>query len=375
MRIGVPREIKNREKRVGLVAESVGELVADGHDVLVETGAGEGIGQADALYQAAGARIAPDAAAVFDAADMIVKVKEPQPAECAMLRPGQLLFTYLHLAADPVQADGLVRSGCTAIAYETVTAPQGGLPLLAPMSEVAGRMSVQAGARCLEGAVGGAGVLLGGVPGVEPAKVVVIGAGVSGSHAIAMAAGLGAEIVAIDRDPARLRALDSLYAGRIKTVYSTAAAIERHVLQADLVIGTVLVPGAAAPKLVTADHIARMKPGSAIVDVSVDQGGCVATTHATTHDDPTFIVDDVVHYCVANMPGGVARTSAFALNNATLPYVRRLAAEGLDALRSDVHFRNGLTVHQGVITHQAVAHDLGRDYVPATQMLELEKAA
>jgi alanine dehydrogenase len=375
MRIGIPKEIKSNEKRVGLILESVGELVRDGHALYVESGAGEGIGQADDAYEAAGATVLPDAAAVFETADMIVKVKEPQPSECAMLRPGQILFTYLHLAADPAQTEGLARSGATAIAYETVTSPEGGLPLLAPMSEVAGRMSVQAGARCLEGASGGKGVLLGGVPGIDPAKVVVLGAGVAGSHAIAMAAGLGADVTAIDRNMKRLRELDAHYQGRIKTIYSTTAAIERHILEADLVVGTVLIPGAAAPKLITRDLVSRMQPGSAIVDVAVDQGGCAETTHPTTHDEPTFIVDGVVHYCVANMPGGVARSAAFALNNATLPYVRRLAAMGLEALRDDAHFRTGLNVHRGVITHEAVARDLGYEFVPAAEMLNIRRAA
>ena len=375
MRIGIPKEVKPNEKRVGLVAESVQELVRDGHAVFVQAGAGAGIGQSDALYEAAGATILPDAAAIFEAAEMIVKVKEPQAAECAMLRPGQILFTYLHLAADRRQAEGLLKSGATAIAYETVTAPEGGLPLLAPMSEVAGRMSVQAGARCLEGASGGAGLLLGGVPGIDPAKVVVLGAGVAGSHAIAMAVGLGAEVVAIDRDIRRLRALDAHYHGRIKTAYSTSAAIERHVLEADLVIAAVLIPGAAAPKLISRDLVSRMKPGSAIVDVAVDQGGCAETTRATTHDDPTYIVDGVVHYCVANMPGGVARSAAFALNNATLPYVRRLAARGLDALRDDPHFLAGLNIYSGAVTHAAVARDLGYRLVAAAETLKLQRVA
>jgi alanine dehydrogenase len=368
-------EIKANEKRVGLVAESVRDLVRDGHEIFVEAGAGDGIGQSDAIYQAAGATILPDAAAVFEAAGMIVKVKEPQPRECAMLRPGQILFTYLHLAADPKQAEGLMKSGATAVAYETITSPEGGLPLLTPMSEVAGRMSVQAGARCLEGASGGAGLLLGGVPGIDPAKVVVLGAGVAGSHAIAMAVGLGAEVVAIDRNLNRLRELDAHYRGRISTAYSTAAAIERHVLEADLVIGTVLIPGSAAPKLISRDLVSRMKPGSAIVDVAVDQGGCAETTHATTHDDPTYIVDGVVHYCVANMPGGVARSAAFALNNATLPYVRRLAAMGLDALRDDPHFLAGLNIYNGAVTHAAVARDLGFRLVSAAEMLKFQRVA
>jgi len=375
MRIAVPKEIKTNEKRVGLVAESVQELVRDGHELFVEAGAGEGIGQYDALYTEAGATILPDAAATVAAADMIVKVKEPQPSETAMLRPGQILFTYLHLAADATQAEGLVKSGASAIAYETITSPKGGLPLLAPMSEVAGRMSVQAGARCLESIMGGSGVLLGGVPGIDPAKVIVLGAGVAGSHAIAMAVGLGAEVVAIDRNLDRLRELDAHYRGRIKTVYSTSVAIERHVLDADLVIGTVLIPGAAAPKLITRDLVSRMKRGAAIVDVAVDQGGCAETTRPTTHAEPTYLVDGVVHYCVANMPGGVARSAAFALNNATLPFVRRLAGSGLASLRDDPHFLSGLNVHEGMITHEAVARDLDYTYVPAAELLDARRAA
>jgi alanine dehydrogenase len=376
MRIGVPKEIKSHERRVGLVAESVRELTARGHAVLVETGAGDGIGQPDDVYRAAGAEIAADAAAVFEAADMVVKVKEPQPQECAMLRPGQVLFTYLHLAPDPVQARGLVQSRCTAIAYETVTSPKGGLPLLAPMSEVAGRMATQVAARCLENSAGGAGILMGGVPGVEPGKVVILGGGVAGSNALAIAVGMGADAVVIDRDVDRLRALDAHYGTRIRTVHSNAAAIERHVLAADAVIGTVLLPGAAAPKLVTRDLVARMKPGSVIVDVAVDQGGCAETTHATTHDDPTFIVDGVVHYCVANMPGGVARTSAFALNNATLPHVLAIAGKGVErALAEDPHLRNGLNVCRGAITHAAVANDLAVPYVPPAELLPYAAAA
>jgi alanine dehydrogenase len=338
--------------------------------VAVETGAGLGAGLSDAHYVTAGAAILPDAAAVFASADMIVKVKEPQPAECAMLRQDQVLFTYLHLAADPIQTAGLRQSGCIAIAYETITDASGRLPLLAPMSEVAGRMAVQAGARCLEQAMGGSGILLGGVPGVEPAKVVIIGAGVAGSHALAMAVGLGADVTVIDRDLGRLKALDAQYAGRVRTVFSTSEAIERHVVAADLVIGTVLVPGAAAPKLVTREMVAAMKPGAVIVDVAVDQGGCCATTRATTHAAPTFIESGVVHYCVANMPGGVARTSTFALNNATLPYVMALAEKGWRrALADDAHFKRGLNVCQGRVTFQAVAHDLALDYTPAETCL------
>jgi len=376
MRIGVPKEIKTNEKRVGLVADSVRELTGRGHAVLVETGAGEGIGQGDALYRAAGAEIAPDAAAVFEAADMIVKVKEPQPAECAMLRAGQTLFTYLHLAPDPVQARGLVKSSCTAIAYETVTGAKGGLPLLAPMSEVAGRMATQVAAHCLENSHGGAGILIGGVPGVEPAKVVILGGGVAGSNALVIAVGMGADVTVIERDVERLRALDARYGTRIKTIHSNAAAIERHVLAADAVIGTVLLPGAAAPKLITRELVAGMKPGSVIVDVAVDQGGCAETTRATTHDDPTFVVDGVVHYCVANMPGGVARISAFALNNATLPHVLAIAEKGVErALRDDEHLRAGLNICRGAITHRAVANDLHLPYVAPAELLPLAAAA
>ena len=370
MRIGVPKEIKANENRVGLVPACVRELCARGHEVAVETGAGLGAGLTDEQYVVAGAKILPDAAAVFTRADMIVKVKEPQAAECAMLRPDQVLFTYLHLAADPQQTAALCRSGCIAIAYETITDAAGRLPLLAPMSEVAGRMAVQAGARCLEQSMGGSGILLGGVPGVEPAKVVILGAGVAGSHATAMAVGLGAEVTVLDRDLARLKALDAHYAGRVRTVFSTKDAIERHVLTADLVIGTVLVPGAAAPKLITRAMVAGMRPGAAIVDVAVDQGGCCETTRPTTHATPTFLESGVVHYCVANMPGGVARTSTFALNHATLPYAMALADKGWrHALAADPHFKDGLNVCQGRITFQAVARDLALDYTPAETCL------
>ena len=370
MRIGVPKEIKANENRVGLVPACVRELCARGHEVAVETGAGLGAGLTDEQYVVAGAKILPDAAAVFTRADMIVKVKEPQAAECAMLRPDQVLFTYLHLAADPQQTAALCRSGCIAIAYETITDAAGRLPLLAPMSEVAGRMAVQAGARCLEQSMGGSGILLGGVPGVEPAKVVILGAGVAGSHATAMAVGLGAEVTVLDRDLARLKALAAHYAGRVRTVFSTKDAIERHVLTADLVIGTVLVPGAAAPKLITRAMVAGMRPGAAIVDVAVDQGGCCETTRPTTHATPTFLESGVVHYCVANMPGGVARTSTFALNHATLPYVVALADKGWrHALAADPHFKDGLNVCQGRITFQAVARDLALDYTPAETCL------
>lgn len=360
MRIGVPKEIKNREYRVGLVPAGVRELVEAGHEVFVQSTAGAGIGVDDAAYQAAGAKIAATAADVFAAADLIVKVKEPQLAECQMLRRGQTLFTYLHLAADAAQAKALMASGATAIAYETVTAPDGSLPLLTPMSEVAGRMSIQVGAASLQKANGGLGVLLGGVPGVTPAKVVVLGGGVSGTNAAEMAVGMRADVTVVDRSLPRLRALDALFAGRLKTAASTAEAIESLVTQADLVIGAVLVTGAAAPKLVTRDMVRKMKPGAVMVDISIDQGGCFETSRPTTHDDPTYVVDGVVHYCVTNMPGAVPRTSTFALTNATLPYVKALANFGVQgALEHDAHLARGLNVFDGAITHEAVARALG----------------
>ncbi|MCZ8233804.1 MAG: alanine dehydrogenase [Inhella sp.] len=364
MRLGVPTEIKNHEYRVGMTPSSVREAVHHGHQVMVQAGAGAGIGCDDAAYQAAGARILPDAASVFEQADMIVKVKEPQPQECAMLRRGQLLFTYLHLAPDPEQAAGLMKSGCTAIAYETITDARGGLPLLAPMSEVAGRMAVQVGAVALQKANGGLGVLLGGVPGVAPAKVAVLGGGVVGTHAARMAMGLGAEVTVLDKSLPRLRQLDEVFGGRLRTAYASLDATEEAVLGADLVVGAVLVPGASAPKLVRRAHLARMKPGSVIVDVAIDQGGCFETSHATTHADPTYVVDGVVHYCVANMPGAVPRTSTFALNNATLPFTLALADLGWQAAcRADPHLAAGLTVHEGQVTHVAVARDLGLPHV------------
>lgn len=369
--IGAPKEVKNHEYRIGLTPAGVGELTAAGHEVVVETNGGAAIGFDDEQYVAAGARIVPDAATVFAQAEMIVKVKEPQPEECRMLRPGQLLFTYLHLAPDPVQTQLLLESGATAIAYETVTSLQGGLPLLAPMSEVAGRMSIQAGCHSLEKAQGGSGTLLGGVPGVEPAKVVVIGGGVVGTNAARMAMGLGADVTIIDRSISRLKELDTLFEGRMKTLYSTRDAIERQCMAADLVVGAVLIPGAAAPKLVSADLVKRMKPGSVMVDVAIDQGGCFETSKPTTHQDPVYIVDDVVHYCVANMPGGVARTSTLALTNATLPYVLALAKKGLvQALEDDRCLRDGLNVHEGQVTYQAVAETLGYEYVPVMQALK-----
>lgn len=371
MLIGVPKEIKNHEYRVGLTPGSVRELIAHGHKVLVETGAGNGIGMRDEDYAAAGAAIAPTAAQIFAQADLIVKVKEPQPAERKQLRPGQVLFTYLHLAPDPEQAKDLIASGATCIAYETVTSSRGGLPLLAPMSEVAGRMSIQAGATALQKAHGGRGVLLGGVPGVEPGKVVILGGGVVGSHAADMAVGLGADVTVIDRSVDVLRVINAHWGGRVKTVVSTRDAVEKHVLTADLVIGGVLIPGAAAPKLVTAAMIKRMQPGSVVVDVAIDQGGCFETSHATTHADPTYVVDDVVHYCVANMPGAVPRTSTFALNNVTLPFVLDLADKGWRrALIEDPHLMNGLNIHQGRVTNHEVAEALGLDYEPAADVVK-----
>jgi alanine dehydrogenase len=370
MLIGVPKEIKTHEYRVGLVPASVRELIHNGHQVMVETHAGAGIGFDDHAYESAGAAIAKTAADVFAKADMIVKVKEPQPVECKMLRKGQLLFTYLHLAPDPEQTKGLIESGCTAIAYETVTSPRGGLPLLAPMSEVAGRMSVQVGAHCLEKAQGGAGILLGGVPGVAPARVVIIGGGVSGTHAARMAVGMEANVTVIDRSIDRLRELDEVFAAKLTTEFSTVDAIERAVINADLVIGAVLVPGAAAPKLVTREMVKRMRPGSVLVDIAIDQGGCFETSHATTHADPTYVVDGVIHYCVANMPGGVARTSTFALNNATLPFAIALANKGWrQACHDDPHLRHGLNIHDGQVVYKAVAQALGLKYTPPESFL------
>jgi len=360
MRIGVPREIKIHEYRVGLVPAGVRELTGAGHEVIVESGAGCGIGVDDAHYEACGARIVSTAREVFDTAEMIVKVKEPQPQEYAMLQADQLLFTYLHLAADREQALGLVRSGATAIAYETVTGRGGSLPLLTPMSEVAGRMSIQVGAGCLQKAQGGFGVLLGGVPGVPPAKVVIIGGGVAGTHAAEMAVGMRAHVTVVDRSVDRLRELSSMFGASLHTTYSTAETIERLVLDADLVVGAVLVVGAAAPRLVTREMVRRMKPGTVLVDVAIDQGGCFETSHPTTHAEPTFLVDGVIHYCVANMPGAVPRTSTFALTNATLPYVRALADLGWEeAMKRDPGLAAGLNVQGGRIIHQAVATALG----------------
>lgn len=364
MKIGVPKEIKTREYRVGLVPGSVRELVHNGHDVYVETNAGVTIGYDDQAYQDVGATILLTPEEVFDVADMIVKVKEPQPQECILLREGQLLFTFLHLAPDPVQAEGLMKSGCTAIAYETVTDTHGGFPLLSPMSEVAGRMSVQVGAHNLEIAQGGPGILLGGVPGVEPARVLVVGGGVVGTNAARMALGLGAKVTIIDRSIPRLQDLDHTFGARIHTVYSTIDNLERLVEGADLVIGAVLLPGASAPKLITKNMISKMRPGSVLVDVAIDQGGCFETSRPTTHDKPTYTVDGVIHYCVANIPGAVARTSTLALNHATLPFVLQLANLGGEkALLENLHLLDGLTVCRGRITNEAAARDLGHDYL------------
>ena len=365
MLIGVPKEIKNHEYRVGMTPASVRELIDSGHLVMVETLAGNGIGSSNEDYIAAGAEIVNSASEIYARAEMIVKVKEPQTAERAMLRPQQLLFTYLHLAPDAEQTHDLIASGATCIAYETITSAQGGLPLLAPMSEVAGRMSIQAGAHVLEKAQGGRGMLLGGVPGVAPAKVVIIGGGVVGSNAAQMALGARAQVTVLDRSTQALARLDKEFNGAVKTVYSTQDSLEEYVLDADLVIGGVLIPGAAAPKLVTEAMVKAMKMGSVLVDVAIDQGGCFATSKATTHEDPTYVVDGVVHYCVANMPGGVAMTSTYALNNATLPYIMKLANVGWKkALQQDVHFLAGLNVHAGKVTNKHVAEALGYDYVP-----------
>jgi len=360
MRVGVPKEIKKSEYRVGLTPASVAELTRAGHEVVVETGAGAGIDYQDADYTAVGARILPDAAAVFAAAEMIVKVKEPQPGETAMLREDQVLFTYLHLAADRVQTEGLMRSGATAIAYETVTSDDGSLPLLKPMSEVAGRMSVQCGAHYLEKEQGGRGVLLGGVPGVPPAKVAILGGGVAGVNAAQMAIGLRADVTIYDISNRRLAELDMAFGNQIKTAFASSTAIAEAVREAHLVIGAVLVPGAAAPKLVTREMIATMKRGSVVVDIAIDQGGCFETSRPTTHQDPVFEVDGVIHYCVANMPGAVARTSTIALNNATLPFVLKLANHGAEAaMAADRHLARGLNVAGGKIRHEAVAEALG----------------
>jgi alanine dehydrogenase len=372
MLIGVPKEVKNHEYRVGLVPASVREHVHHGHQVIIETQAGAGIGCGDEDYRRAGATVVDSAEEVFAKAEMVVKVKEPQPAEYAQLREGQVLFTYLHLAPDLPQTKGLMDSGCIAIAYETVTGAGGGLPLLTPMSEVAGRMSIQVGAHCLEKEQGGSGMLLGGVPGVAAARVVIIGGGVSGTNAARMAMGMEAHVTVIDRSLRRLNELDMQFGPTLNTIYSTVDSIETHVVGADLVVGAVLVPGAAAPKLVTREMVRQMRPGSVMVDIAIDQGGCFETSRGTTHADPTYLVDDVVHYCVTNMPGAVSRTSTFALNNATLPFSLALADKGYrKALAEDPHLKAGLNVLGGQVTYQAVAEAHGLDYLPADEALEL----
>ncbi|MEW6436383.1 MAG: alanine dehydrogenase [Pseudomonadota bacterium] len=363
MLVGVPKEIKIEEHRVGLTPAAAREFVSRGHEVLVETGAGAGIGSGDDQYKAAGATIARDAAEVFGAAEIVIKVKEPQPCEWARLRAGQILFTYLHLAPDPEQARGLLNSGATAIAYETVTSANGELPLLAPMSEVAGRLSIEAVAYSLRRTAGGPGVLIGGVPGVAPARIVVIGGGVVGLHAARMAAGLGADVVILDRSLPRLRHIDELFGGRIKTAFSTADEIEYQITLSDAVIGAVLIAGARAPKLISQTMLRKMKPGSVLVDVAIDQGGCFETSRPTTHADPVYTVHGITHYCVANMPGAVPRTSSFALGNATLPFGLALADKGLKALRDDPHLRAGLNVHAGKLTNGPVAESLGLKWI------------
>ena len=371
MRVGSPKEIKNHEYRVGLTPESAGELVHQGHEVWIETGAGNGIGAYDDQYVAAGAKIVDGPDPIFAECEMVVKVKEPQAVERAKLREGQILYTYLHLAPDPEQTADLVKSGVTAIAYETVTGPGNSLPLLKPMSQVAGRMSIQAGATALEKAHGGRGVLLGGVPGVLPGKVTVIGGGVVGFNAAQMAVGLGADVTILDRDPEVLERLGIHFESRAKTRFSNKANLEDEVCNADLVIGAVLIPGAAAPKLVSRELLKKMQPGSVLVDVAIDQGGCFETSKPTTHADPTYIVDDVVHYCVANMPGAVARTSTYALNNVTLPHALQIAKLGWrDALAANPYLAEGLNVHRGQVTYEAVARELGYDYVPVEQVLK-----
>ena len=371
MKVGVPKEIKILEFRVGMTPAGVRELVHDGHEVFVEAGAGIGIGMKDKNYEEAGAQMLATPEEVFATAELIVKVKEPQLNECAMLREDQVLFTYLHLAADPAQAEALVKSGVTAIAYETVSARDGTLPLLTPMSIVAGRLSVQAGAYCLQKANGGSGVLLGGVPGVEPGTVVIIGGGVAGLNAADMAVGLGANVTILDRSLARLGYINDIFGGRVNTIYSTKSEVDEHVPRADLVVGSVLIPGASAPKLVSAQNVRDMREGSVLVDISIDQGGCFETSKPTTHAEPTYIVDEVVHYCVTNMPGAVPRTSTLALTNATLPFVKALANQGWrEALRQDPYLAQGLNVHAGHVNYQAVADDLGYTYLSAEDALK-----
>ena len=362
MRVGVPKEIKTHEYRVGLTPDAIREYVSAGHSVIVETNAGSGIGVTDDVYRKAGAAVVDSAAEIFAVSDMIVKVKEPQKAEWLQLREGQILFTYLHLAPDPKQAEGLIQSGCTAVAYETVTDAQGGLPLLAPMSEVAGRLSIEAAGSALKRYAGGRGLLIGGIPGVKPARIVVMGGGVVGTHAARMAIGLGADVTILDRSLPRLRELDGFFQGRVQTQFSTIGAIEREVLAADVVIGAVLVPGASAPMLVTREMLKSMQCGSVLVDVAIDQGGCFETSRPTTHADPTYEIEGVVHYCVANMPGVVPVTSSQALNNATLPFGLALANKGFGAVMENRYLRAGLNVHHGRVTHRAVAESLGFSY-------------
>ena len=370
MQVGVPKEIKNQEYRIGLTPSAVKELTSNGHAVLVEHNGGAGVGFDDAQYKAAGATIAQTAEQIFAEADMIVKIKEPQLNECRMLRKGQLLFTYLHLAASPRQAELLLESGATCIAYETVTDTRGGLPLLTPMSEIAGRMSIQAAAHHLEKTHGGSGTLLGGVPGVAPAKVMIIGGGVVGTNAAYMAIGMGADVSLLDRSLPRLRELDAIFGNRLKTVHSSVAAIEKYAAMADVIIGSVLIPGAATPQLIHKAHLKSMRDGSVIVDVAIDQGGCFETSKATTHQDPTYVVEGVVHYCVSNIPSGVARTATIALNNATMPYVISLVNKGVkEALLDDAHLAEGLNVHEGKVTHSAVARSLSRSCTPAAAAL------
>jgi alanine dehydrogenase len=372
MLVGVPKEIKDNEYRVGLVPSAVRELNANGHGVIVETAAGLGAGLTDGDYQAAGAETVPTADAVFARAELIVKVKEPLAGERKKLRRGQVLFTYLHLAADREQAEDLIASGVTAIAYETVTSPQGTLPLLTPMSEVAGRMAPHVGAHYLEKTNGGRGVLMGGVPGVPPADVLILGAGVAGTNATLIALGMGSSVTVVDRNPEALRRIASQFGPRVRTAFSTRDVIETLCRRSDLVIAAVLIPGAAAPKIISAETVKAMKSGAVIVDIAIDQGGCAGTSRPTTHSHPTYVVDGVVHYCVTNMPGAVARTSTFALNNVTLPFVLALADKGLRrALAEDPHFRNGLNIHDGQVTHKAVADALKLPYVRAEAALKM----
>jgi alanine dehydrogenase len=374
--IGVPKEIKNNEFRVGLTPENAGKLVDLGHELVIEKNAGLGIDMHDDSYINVGARIVDTAEQVFEQSEMIIKVKEPQASECKLLREGQLLFTYLHLAPDPEQTHLLLQSGVTAIAYETVTGPNNSLPLLTPMSEVAGRLSIQAGANCLEKSNGGSGILLGGVTGVSPAKVVVLGGGVVGTNAATIAIGMGADVTILDRSEPRLKELEEQFGDKMKYVISTSESIDAHILEADMLVGGVLIPGAEAPKLITREHIKKMKNGSVVLDVAIDQGGCFETSRPTTHQDPTYVIDGVIHYCVANMPGAVPRTSTFALNNATFPYIVALANKGWQqALREDKDLMNGLNVHAGCITNKPVAESCGYDYIPPESILNKEQAA